>query len=104
MSLVYLSLAGLVTIGFGITYLMRSHAMAHMVGIELPTAPARADYRSTYGGAQIAIGIFFCVAAGRPTWHTAGLAAVTLFALGFGVTRLSSLAVERVRRDFQWVV
>jgi hypothetical protein len=100
----YLALGGLVTIGFGVLYIVRSSAMAHMVGIELPTATARADYRSIYGGSQICIGIFFCLAAWHPSWRGAGLAALSLFALGFGVARLGSLALDRVRRDLQWVI
>jgi uncharacterized protein DUF4345 len=100
----YLVLGGVVTIAFGIVYLVRSRLMARIVGIELRTAAARADYRSIYGGAQVCIGTFFCIAAGQPTWRTPGLVALGLFALGFGVTRLGSLALDRVRRDVQWLV
>jgi hypothetical protein len=94
----------LVTLGFGVLYLVRSRLMARMVGMHLPSASARADYRSIYGGAQIAIGIFFCLTAWEPTWRRPGLVGLTLFVLGFGVTRLTSLASERVGRDVQWVV
>lgn len=100
----YLFLGGLATLGFGVLYLVRSRLMARMVGMQLPSASARADYRSIYGGAQIAIGIFFCLAAWQPTWRTPGLVGLVLFVLGFGVTRLTSLACERVRRDVQWIV
>lgn len=101
----YVALAGVVTISFGVAYLVWSHRMARLVGIVLRSAPARADYRSIYGGAQIAVGIFFLIAAWHRPWRTAGLVAVSLFALGFGVTRLTSLAIERVgRRDVQWIV
>jgi hypothetical protein len=78
--------------------------MARLVGIELPSAPAGADYRSIYGGAQIGVGMFFCLAASQPGWQAPGLAALALFALGFGVTRLASLAFDRVRHNFQWIV
>jgi hypothetical protein len=100
----YLGLGGVVTIGFGIVYLLRTRDMARLVGIELLSAQARADYRSIYGGAQICIGLFFCLAASRPAWRQAGLAALSLFVLGFGVTRLASLGLERVGRDSQWIV
>jgi hypothetical protein len=100
----YLALGGVVTIGFGVVYLGRSGAMARMVEIELPSAPARADYRSIYGGSQIGVGLFFCFAAWQASWRPAGLAALGLFVLGFGVTRLASLAYDRVRRDPQWVI
>ena len=101
---IYLAVGGFVTIGFGLAYLVRSRLMARMVGMELRNAPARADYRSIYGGAQIAIGLFFCLAAWNASWRFAGLTALTLFAFGFGTTRLASLAYERVGRDFQWLV
>ena len=100
----YLALGGLVTLAFGALYLVRSRLMARMVGIDLRPGRARADYRSIYGGSQIAIGFFFCLAAWQPGWRGAGLAALSLFALGFGGTRLASLAYDRVGRDAQWVV
>jgi hypothetical protein len=100
----YLAFGGVVTIGFGVVYLVRSRAMARMVEIELPSARARADYRSIYGGSQIAIGLFFCLGAWHPSWRPPGLAALGLFAVGFGVTRLGSLAYDRVGRDPQWIV
>lgn len=100
----YLGFGGLVTIGFGIAYLVRSQRMARMVEIELPSARARADYRAIYGGAQIGVGLFFIVAAWRPGWREAGLAGLGFFVLGFGVTRLLSLAIDRAGRDLQWLV
>lgn len=101
----YLALGGVVTFGFGVAYLVRSRQMARFVGIALTSGSARADYRSIYGGAQICIGAFFCVAAWIPAWRTAGLAALSLFAFGFGAARLGSLALDRVgRRDVQWIV
>ena len=100
----YLSLGGLITFCFGVAYLVRCRTMARMVGIKLPSRQARADYRAMYGGAQIGTGIFFCVAALRPNWLQPGISALTLFAFGFGLIRLASLARERVGRDFQWLV
>jgi hypothetical protein len=104
LSAIYLGFGGLVTIGFGIAYLLRSKRMARMVEIELPSERARADYRAIYGGAQIGLGIFFIVAASRPSWREAGLAGLGFFVLGFGVARLLSLAMERAGRDVQWIV
>src|SRR5436309_15351700 len=103
-SAVYLWLAGITTSGFGMVYLIRSRAMARMVGIEIPSAAARADYRAIYAGGQITIGVFFCLAALKREWREPGVAAVTLVALGFGVTRLVSLGYERAGRDIQWIV
>lgn len=103
-SAIYLGFGGLVTIGFGVAYLVRSQRMARMVEIELRSARARADYRAIYGGAQIGVGLFFMVAAWRPSWRDAGLAGLGFFVLGFGVARLLSLAIDRAGRDLQWIV
>jgi hypothetical protein len=100
----YLALGGITTIGFGIAYAVRSPRMARMVDLELPSAAARADYRSIYAGSQIAIGIFFLIAARSPAWLAPGLAAVALFAGGFGVARLTSLAIDRAKWQVQWIV
>lgn len=101
---IYLGFGGLITFGFGVAYLIRSDRMARMVGIELRSAPARADYRAIYGGAQVGLGLFFIWAACRSSWRGAGLAALGLFALGFGIARLLSLALDRSGRDVQWIV
>lgn len=101
---VYLGLGGLVTLGFGVAYLVRTSRMARMVGIGLPSASARADYRAIYGGSQIAIGGFFLLAAREPEWHQSALLALGMFAAGFGVVRVGSLAIDRGGRDVQWIV
>ena len=77
--------------------------MAGRVEIQLPSPPARADYRAIYGGSQIGIGLFFCLAAWQQSWRVSGLVALGVFALGFGIARLSSMAYERVRRNWQWI-
>jgi len=104
LALLVLAAGAVVTLGFGVAYVVASRRMARMVGIEIPTPGARADYRAIYGGAQIAMGVFFALAAWRPLWRGAGLAALALFATGFGVARLGSLGAERAGRDPQWVV
>lgn len=100
----YLVLGGIGTIGFGIAYAVRTQPMARMVGIEVSSASARADYRAIYAGSQIGVGVFFLLTAWRPLWLQAGLAALALFAGGFGIVRLSSLAAERAHWQFQWIV
>ncbi|MFN2475602.1 MAG: DUF4345 family protein [Chthoniobacterales bacterium] len=100
----YLALGGITTIGFGLAYAVRSSRMARMVDLELPSAAARADYRSIYAGSQVAIGIFFVIAARSSAWLAPGLAAVAFFACGFGVARLSSLALDRAKWQFQYIV
>ena len=75
-----------------------------MVGIELSNGRARADYRAIYAGSQIGIGIFFLLAAANADWLEPGLVALGLFAGGFGLLRLGSLAADRQGRDIQWIV
>jgi hypothetical protein len=103
-AVMYLWVAAVVTAGFGVAYLVRSTTMARMVGVQIPSASARADYRAIYGGAQIGIAIFFAASARHAGWMLPGLWAVALFAGGFGVARLGSLVVDRAGRDPQWVV
>ena len=100
----YLAIGGLATLGFGVAYLARSDVMARMVGIALPSPGARADYRAIYGGAQVALGLYFVLAALTPEWRRPGLAGLALFAAGFGVARMASLARERAWRHPQWIV
>ena len=103
-AVIYLAFGGLVTFGFGVAYLVRSERMARMVGIELRSPGARADYRAIYGGSQVGLGLFFLCAAYHSSSRGAGLAALALFALGFGVARLLSLALDRAGRNVQWIV
>ena len=101
---IYLGVGGLITFGFGVAYLIHSERMARMVGIELRSAGARSDYRAIYGGSQVGLGLFFLWATYHASWRSAGLAALALFALGFGVARLLSLALDRAGRNVQWIV
>jgi Domain of unknown function (DUF4345) len=101
---VFLNVAAAVTAGFGVIYLVRSRGMAGLVGIELPSRSARADFRAIYGGAQVGIGLFFAACARHSGWELPGLWAVALFAGGFGLARLGSLVVDRAGWNPQWVV
>lgn len=100
----YLAAAALIAGGFAVAYLVRSAAMARFVGIAIPSASARADYRAIYGGAQLGVAIFLAAAATHDWWQQPGLWAAALFAGGFGIARLGSLALDRAGRDPQWVV
>lgn len=104
MEVAYLLVGGLITLGFGIAYLIRSSKMAAAVGIAIPSSSARADYRAIYGGAQVSIAIFFLIAAFQPGWREPGVAALALFAAGFGIARLSSLTIEKAPREIQHLV
>lgn len=104
MEVAYLVVGGLITLGFGIVYLIRSARMAAAVGITIPSSSARADYRAIYGGAQVSIAVFLLIAAYQPAWREPGVAALALFAAGFGIARLTSLASEKAPREVQHLV
>ena len=91
-----LVLGAVVAGGFGLVYTIRPEWLAGLVDIALPTAAARADFRATYGGAQLGIAAFCALAAARPPWYRPALLALGLTVGGFGVVRLSSLALDGV--------
>jgi hypothetical protein len=57
---------------------------AAITEISLPTAMARTDLRATYGGLDLAVGIFLWICARRDQWIRPGLVALALTAAGFG--------------------
>lgn len=101
---IYLYVGALITVGFGVAYLVATRQMARMVGIAIESAGARADYRAIYAGSQIAIGVFFAIAAHVQPWRAPGVVALSLYACGFGIARLGSLAADGVKRHPQWIV
>ncbi len=86
--------AALVFIGIGLGFLVAPVQLASVVEISLPTPMARTDFRATYGGFDLAMGVFLALCALRPTWIRPGLLAVGLAAAGFGSGRLIGILVE----------
>lgn len=90
-----LVLAALVFFTFGIGFLLVPVQWAEAVDIALPTALARTDFRATYGGFEIGVGLFLALCAARAEWVRPGLVAMMLAAGGFGAGRLAGIVVER---------
>jgi len=78
----------------GLGFLVVPVQWASVVEIGLPTAMARTDLRATYGGFDLAVGVFLALCAFRTEWIRPGLAAMGLAAAGFAGGRLLGIVVE----------
>jgi len=89
-----LLLGAVVFAGMGLGFLIVPVQWAALVEISLPTATARTDLRATYGGFDLAVGVFLWLCALRTEWIRPGLVALGLAAAGFGGGRLLGIVVE----------
>lgn len=89
-----LLLAAIVFAGLGIGFLVAPVPWASVVEVSLPTATARTDLRATYGGFDLAVGVFLGLCALRPEWIRPGLVALGLAAAGFAGGRLLGILLE----------
>ncbi len=80
--------------GIGLGFLVVPVQWASLVEISLPTAMARTDLRATYGGFDLAVGVFLGLCALRAEWIRPGLVALGLAAAGFAGGRLLGILVE----------
>lgn len=78
----------------GIGFLIFPAEWAAVTEISLPTAMARTDFRATYGGLDLAVGIFLWICARRDEWIRPGLLTLVLAAAGFGGGRLTGIVAE----------
>jgi hypothetical protein len=90
--LLLLSAAVFMIVGMG--FLIVPAGWAAITEISLPTAMARTDLRATYGGLDLAVGIFLWICARRDQWIRPGLVALALTAAGFGGGRLVGIVAE----------
>lgn len=79
----------------GLMFLFAPVRWARLVEISLPTPMSRTDLRATYGGFDLAMGVFLAISAQRPEWHGPGLLAAGLALFGFALGRLAGFLVER---------
>ena len=91
---VLLHLGAMVFVIVGIGFLIVPTEWAGLTEISLPTAMARTDLRATYGGLDLAVGIFLWMCARRDDWIRPGLVALALTAAGFGGGRLVGIVAE----------
>ena len=83
-----------VFMGIGLGFLVVPVQWASLVEISLPTAMARTDFRATYGGFDLAMGVFLWLCALRTEWIRPGVVALGLAAAGFGGGRLLGILLE----------
>lgn len=93
-----------VFVGIGLGFLIVPVQWASLVEIALPTATARTDFRATYGGFDLAMGVFLGLCAHRTDWVRPGLVALGLAAAGFGGGRLLGILVEGTASPFMLVL
>jgi hypothetical protein len=91
---VLLRLGALVLAIVGIGFLAVPVQWAAIVDIQLPTATARTDLRATYGGFDLAVGVYLWLCARREDWVRPGLVALGIVAAGFGGGRVLGMLVE----------
>jgi hypothetical protein len=89
-----LMFAAVVFVGIGLGFLVVPVQWASLVEISLPTAMARTDFRATYGGFDLAMGVFLGLCAFRTEWIRPGVVALGIAAAGFGGGRLIGILVE----------
>jgi len=95
MARVVLAFGALIFAGIGFLFLVAPVRWAAVVGIALPTPTARTDLRATYGGFDLALGVFLALCAVRTEWAVPGLIAQALALAGFGGGRLIGMLAER---------
>ena len=91
---VLLLLGAVVFVIVGIGFLIFPAEWAAVTEISLPTAMARTDLRATYGGLDLAVGVFLWICARRDEWIRPGLVVLALTAAGFGGGRLVGIVAE----------
>jgi hypothetical protein len=91
---VLLLLGAAVFVIVGLGFLVFPAEWAAITEISLPTTMARTDLRATYGGLDLAIGIFLWICARRDDWIRPGLLALALASAGFGGGRLVGIVAE----------
>lgn len=89
-----LALTGVVFAVIGAGFLVVPAAWAAWVEIVLPSPLARIDLRATYGGFDLAFGVFLMACARRAAWLRPGLWACGLALAGFAAGRIIGIAVE----------
>ena len=89
-----LRLGALVLAIVGIGFLLVPVQWAAIVDIQLPTPTARTDLRATYGGFDLAIGVYLWLCSRREDWVRPGLVALGVAAAGFGGGRVLGMLIE----------
>ena len=94
LSRLVLLISGLLFALLGAGFLVWPARWAEFVDIFLPTSTARTDLRATYGGFDLAFGMFLLVTGARRDWIRPGLVACGLAFSGLAGGRLLGFWVE----------
>ncbi len=91
---ILLGLSSLAWLAIGVTFLFWPYRMAASVEVQLPTPTAVIDFRATYGGFDLVIGIAFAVCALYTEWTRPGVALLALVYAGFAGGRIIGLLLD----------
>ena len=89
-----LYVAGAIFVGIGVLFTARPETLVVFHDNPFATADARTEIRAVYGGIELAIGIFFGMAAGNDALRRAGLLLAALVSAGAGVARFLGVVLE----------
>jgi hypothetical protein len=88
MARIFLIIAGLMWLAYGIYMLMAPEALAVTAGVGALNATGTIELRAMYGGLEGAVGLLALWGAFDPRLRRAGLAALAFTCTGLGATRL----------------
>ncbi len=85
---------GLVNVSIGIFFLFWVDKGAQSIELTLTSVRSIIDFRATYGGMILGLGIFFFVGVWRPEFAKAGLLCGVLLFSGLFLSRLAGLLIN----------
>jgi hypothetical protein len=90
MARIFLIVAGLMWLAYGIYMLMAPGALAATAGVDALNTTGSIELRAMYGGLEGAVGLLALWGGFAPAMRRAGLAALAFTCSGLGATRLIS--------------
>ncbi len=85
---------GLMSVAFGMAYIVSPTSMVELTGGVAPTPAAATDVRATYGGLQLGLGAYLLWSALAPERFPSALLALSLIAGAVGGSRLVGVLVD----------
>ncbi len=104
LSVVSLVFTAIVYAGIGIASWIAPYWVASGVQIELPTPTSVTDFRATYGGFCLAVGVWLLLCAKQQRHHVIGLWFQAISFVGFGGARLFGLLTEGGPQPMNWTL
>jgi hypothetical protein len=94
MNRVWLVLIGFVALAFGAAYLVAPTLLTDQTGFRDLSAEALTDVRATYGGLQIALGVFLLWSSAQAMRHRTGLLLIAITFLALAACRGIGLLID----------